>query len=144
VDPPDQRVLDTIRLMLDDGEPISLAAVARAANVSTWLVYAEGVREHVQAAIQRQEKTPVTAVPQGRRAGPTSLHADLAMARGEIKEHLGHQLGQISNRSLTERINELTQANRKLEHELPNSGHSPITSRSLSETWQRPAPACGR
>ncbi|WP_329361204.1 hypothetical protein [Streptomyces sp. NBC_01483] len=44
-----QRVLDTIRLMLDDGEPISFAAVARAANVSTWLVYAEGVREHVQA-----------------------------------------------------------------------------------------------
>ncbi|MFF3733404.1 DUF6262 family protein [Streptomyces sp. NPDC002476] len=127
-----QRVLDTIRLMLDDGEPISFAAVARAANVSTWLVYAEGVREHVQTAIQRQEKTPVTAAPQGRRAGPTSLHADLAMAREEIKElraerdqlrdamrqQLGHQLDQISNRKLTERITELTEANRKLEHEL--------------------------
>ncbi|MEW2623659.1 DUF6262 family protein [Streptomyces sp. NPDC048106] len=129
-----QRVLDTIRLMVDDGEPISFAAVARAANVSTWLVYAEGVREHVQAAIQRQEQTPVTAVVQGRRAGPASLHADLSMAREEIKElraerdqlrgamrqQLGHQLDQISNRKLTERITELTEANRRLEQELSN------------------------
>ncbi|MFF2812544.1 DUF6262 family protein [Streptomyces sp. NPDC058000] len=127
-----QRVLDTIRLMLDDDELISFAAVARAARVSTWLVYAEGVREHVQAAIQRQQQAPVAAVAHGRQARPTSLHADLAMAREEIKElrterdqlrsamrqHLGHQLDQISNRSLTERINELTEANRKLEREL--------------------------
>ncbi|MFJ2008681.1 DUF6262 family protein [Streptomyces chartreusis] len=127
-----QRVLDTIRSMLDGGEQISFAAVARAANVSTWLVYAEGVREHVKAAIQRQEQVPVTATAEGRRAGPASLHADLAMAREEIAElraerdqlriamrqQLGHQLDQISNRNLTERITELTEANRKLEHEL--------------------------
>ncbi|MEW1753460.1 DUF6262 family protein (plasmid) [Streptomyces caniferus] len=127
-----QRVLDTIRRMLDDGEPISFAAVARTAKVSTWLVYAEGIREHVQAAIQRQEQAPVTEAAQGRRASPASLHTDLAMAREEIKElrternqlraamrqHLGHQLDQISNRKLTERITELTEANRKLEHEL--------------------------
>ncbi|MFJ4368847.1 DUF6262 family protein [Streptomyces chartreusis] len=127
-----QRVLNTIRRMLDDSEPISFAAVARAANVSTWLVYAEGVREHVQAAMQRQEQTPVTAAVQGRSAGATSLHTDLAMAREEIKElraerdqlrdamrqQLGHQLDQISNRKLTERITELTEANRKFEHEV--------------------------
>ncbi|AEY93953.1 hypothetical protein SHJG_8688 [Streptomyces hygroscopicus subsp. jinggangensis 5008] len=118
--------------MLDDGEPISFAAVARAANVSTWLVYAEGVREHVKAAMQRQEQDPVTAAVQGRNAGPASLRADLAMAREEIKElraerdqlraairqQLGHQLDQISNRKLTERITELTEANRRLEQEL--------------------------
>lgn len=127
-----QRVLDTVRHMLDDGEPISFAAVARAAKVSTWLVYAEGLREHIQAGIQRQEQAPVTAAVQGRRASPASLHTDLVMAREEIKElraerdqlrvatrqHLGHQLDQISNRKLTERITELTEANRKLEHEL--------------------------
>ncbi|MFH9810968.1 DUF6262 family protein [Streptomyces olivaceus] len=147
-----QRVLDTIRLMLDDGEPISFAAVARAANVSTWLVYAEGVREHVQAAIQRQEHTPVTAAAQGRRAGTASLHADLAMAREEIKElraerdqlrgairqQLGHQLDQISNRKLTERIAELTEANRKLEHELaelrPLTDHVQELERDLAAT----------
>ncbi|MEH0450082.1 MULTISPECIES: hypothetical protein [unclassified Streptomyces] len=129
-----QRVLDTIRLMLDGGEPISFAAVARAANESNWLVYAEGVREHVQTAIQRQEQTAVTTAVQGRRAGPASLHADLAMAmareeikelraerdqfRGAMRQQLGHQLDQISSRKLTERITELTEANRKLEHEL--------------------------
>jgi hypothetical protein len=147
-----QRVLDTIRLMLDDGEPISFAAVARAAKVSTWLVYADGVREHVQAAIQRQEQNPVTAAPQGRRAGSSSLHADLAMAREEIKElraerdqlrgamrqQLGHQLDQISNRKLTERIIELTEANRKLEHELvrlrPLTDHVHELERDLAAT----------
>lgn len=127
-----QRVLDTIRRMLNDGDPISFATVARAANVSTWLVYAPGVREHVQAAIQRQEQAPVTAAAQGRTTSPASLHTDLAMAREEIKElrkerdqlrtamrqQLGHQLDQIGNRQLTERIAELTEANRKLEHEL--------------------------
>ncbi|MFF3958444.1 hypothetical protein ACFYY1_35300 [Streptomyces sp. NPDC001890] len=100
--------------------------------MSTWLVYAEGVREHIQAAIQRQEQAPVTAAAQGRRARPASLQSDLAMAREEIKElrterdqlraamrqHLGHQLDQISNQKLTERITELTEANRKLEHEV--------------------------
>ncbi|MER7689729.1 hypothetical protein [Streptomyces sp. NPDC097610] len=35
-----------------------------------------------------------------------------------MKQHLGHQLDQISNRQLTERISELTEANRRLEHEL--------------------------
>ncbi|MEV5177588.1 DUF6262 family protein [Streptomyces flaveolus] len=147
-----QRVLDAIRLMLDGGEPISFAAVARAANVSTWLVYAEGVREHVQAAIQKQEQTPVTAAVQGRRAGPASLRADLAMAREEIKElraerdqlrgamrqQLGHQLDQISSRKLTERITELTVANRKLEHELaklwPLADHVLELERDLAAT----------
>ncbi|WP_369387517.1 DUF6262 family protein [Streptomyces sp. CG1] len=140
-----QRVLDTIRLILDDDEPISFAAVARAAKVSTWLVYAEGIRDHVHAAIHRQEQAPSTGAAQGRRARPASLHADLAMAREEIKElrterdqlrsalrqHLGHQLDQISNRSLTERVNELTEANRKLERERaqlrPIAGQVPPT-----------------
>lgn len=35
-----------------------------------------------------------------------------------MREHLGHQLDQISNRKLTDRIAELTEANRKLEHEV--------------------------
>ncbi|MFE7328001.1 hypothetical protein ACFU8W_23995 [Streptomyces sp. NPDC057565] len=33
-------------------------------------------------------------------------------------QQLEHQLDQISNRKLTERITELTEANRKLEHDL--------------------------
>lgn len=73
--------------------------------------------------------SPKRPRPQG---SPVGLRTDLAMAREEIKElrverdqlraamrqHLGHQLDQISNRKLTERITELTEANRKLEREL--------------------------
>ncbi|MEU9030932.1 DUF6262 family protein [Streptomyces sp. NPDC048383] len=127
-----QRVVDTVRRMLNESEPIAFTTVARAAGVSNWLVYAEGVREHIQAAIQRQEQVPVTETAEGRRASTTSLHTDLAMAREEIKglrtEHdqlrtamqqqLGHQLDQISNPGLTERLAELTEANRKLEQEV--------------------------
>ncbi|MGW6570511.1 DUF6262 family protein [Streptomyces sp. NPDC054975] len=145
-----QRVLDTIRRMLSEGEPISFTAVARAAQVSTWLVYAEGVREHVQAAIRRQEHAPVTAAAEGRRASTTSLHTDLAMAREEIRglrterdqlrtamrEQLGYQLDQISNREITERIAELTEANRKLEQEViklrPLVGHAQELERDLA------------
>ncbi|MGW0885567.1 DUF6262 family protein [Streptomyces sp. NPDC002671] len=127
-----QAVLDTVRRMVGDGERITFATVARAARVSTWLVYAEGVREHVEAAIRRQEQARVTGVAEGRRASHGSLQADLAMAREEIKElrgerdrlrlamrqQLGQQLDQISHRPLTERIAELTEANRNLEREL--------------------------
>ncbi|MFI0020038.1 hypothetical protein [Streptomyces griseus] len=117
--------------MLVSGEAISFATVARASNVSTWLVYAEGVREHVKAAILRQQRDPVAAADDGRRVSPASLHADLAAARDEIRElrgerdrlkgalrqQLGTQLDHVSHRSLTDRINELTDSARKLERE---------------------------
>jgi hypothetical protein len=47
------------------GETITFPAVARAAGVSTWLVYAKGVREHIEAARGRQAIKPTTA-PQPR------------------------------------------------------------------------------
>ncbi|MEU7297050.1 hypothetical protein AB0A76_28250 [Streptomyces exfoliatus] len=67
-----QRVFETVRRMLNDSEPISFTAVARAAGVSTWLVYAEGVREHVQTAIQRQERAPATEVAEHRTPKPVA------------------------------------------------------------------------
>lgn len=126
-----QQVLDAVRTMLDKGEHITFTAVARAAEVSTWLVYADGVRPHIDSAIQRQRRNPAVAQADGRRASTASLHTDLALVRQEIKalreerdrlrkaarQHLGDQLHHIGNRDLTERINELTQANRKLERE---------------------------
>ncbi|MEV4847027.1 hypothetical protein AB0K20_27870 [Micromonospora matsumotoense] len=53
-----QRVLTVIQEMEAAREPITFAAVARTAHVSTWLVYAEGVREHIEAAIERQAFQP--------------------------------------------------------------------------------------
>ena len=45
-----QRVLAAVQALEAAGTPVTPAAVAAAARVSTWLVYANGVREHVQAA----------------------------------------------------------------------------------------------
>jgi len=40
------------------GETITFPAVARAAGVSTWLVYAKGVREHIEAARDAKQSNP--------------------------------------------------------------------------------------
>jgi hypothetical protein len=47
-------VRSTVEKMLLEGDPVTFTTVARTARVSTWLVYAEGVREHIQAAIKQQ------------------------------------------------------------------------------------------
>ena len=82
-----QAVLDTLQRMAADDEPVSFAAVARLAGVSTWLVYAEGVREHIEAAITRQTHQPVAARSDGRQVSTASLKTELALARQEIAEH---------------------------------------------------------
>ncbi|MFE2490179.1 DUF6262 family protein [Streptomyces mirabilis] len=122
-------VLAALQTLAAAGERITFATVARAAGVSTWLVYAEGVREHVQAAIDQQSHEPVKARSQGRQTSPASLTTDLALAREEItslrderdrlreavRQQLGQQLDQVSNRQLTDRVSELTEQVRQLE-----------------------------
>ncbi|MGW2184229.1 hypothetical protein ACWCXX_41140 [Streptomyces sp. NPDC001732] len=51
------RVLTTITALESNGQPVTHAAVARAARVSTWLTYAPGIREHIEAAQTRQART---------------------------------------------------------------------------------------
>ena len=85
-----QRALAAIQDLEATGTPVTATAVATAAGVSTWLVYADGVREHVQAARHRQadrEPGPATAAPPGRGepASQASLRADLTVARDEIR-----------------------------------------------------------
>ncbi|WP_240512787.1 DUF6262 family protein [Streptomyces griseoruber] len=122
-------VLAALQTLAAAGERITFATVARAAQVSTWLVYAEGVREHVQAAIDQQSHEPAKARSQGRQTSPASLTTDLALAREEIsslrderdrlreavRQQLGQQLDQVSNRQLTDRVSELTEQVRQLE-----------------------------
>jgi len=84
------RVLTAVQALEAAGTPVTPAAVATAAGVSTWLVYADGVREHVQAARQRQTErghAPEPAPPPARGEPVTqaSLRADLAVARNEIR-----------------------------------------------------------
>lgn len=85
-----QRVLTAVQALEAAGTPVTATAVATAAGVSTWLVYADGVREHVEAARRRQadrEPGPSTAAPPGRGepVSQASLRTDLAIARDEIR-----------------------------------------------------------
>jgi hypothetical protein len=71
------------------GQPITAAAVAAAAGVSTWLVYADGIREHLDAARHRQaaDGDPPAAVGTytgGQPVGTTGLRTDFAVDRHEI------------------------------------------------------------
>jgi hypothetical protein len=123
-----QRVLATVQEMEQRREPVTFAAVARHARVSTWLVYAEGVREHVQAAIKRQAAQPVADHRAGLAPSAASLRTDLELARQEIRDlraerdklrdgirrQLGQQLDAISAKDLTTRIGELTRHNQQL------------------------------
>lgn len=87
------RVAQAIDRMLAEQAPVTFASVARRARVSTWLVYAPGVREAIQAAQRRQPAAPdgAGAQPCPR---PTALATDLALAREEIARLRGERDGQ--------------------------------------------------
>ena len=84
-----QQVLTAVQALEAAGTPVTATAVAAAAGVSTWLVYSDGVREHVEAARLRQadrEPGPAAAAPPGRGepVSQASLRTDLVAARDEI------------------------------------------------------------
>jgi hypothetical protein len=120
------RVLVTLEYMRNEDIPITFAAVARQAGVSTWLVYAPGMREHIDHARTRQHRQPPTE-PAGD-AHIRGLQADLALARAEIRrlradrdqqqQHLrralGARLDDMAKADLVARIDELTRVNNAL------------------------------
>jgi predicted nuclease with TOPRIM domain len=101
------------------------------AGVSTWLVYAEGVREHIQAAIDQQAALPSDRRPDDP-ASVASLRTDLAMAREEIsrlredndklrrntRRLLGQQLEQAVDGDLLARVDRLVAENHSLTEKL--------------------------
>jgi len=119
------RVFRTVDRMKHEGTPITFASVARAAKVSQWLVYAEGVREHILTARETQALQPLSARSAGRTASEASLRTDLELARQSnrllraevdrlktaLRERLGTQREVASTQTLQRRIDELTQAN---------------------------------
>jgi len=121
------RVTEAIEAMLADGTPITFTAVARQARVSTWLVHADGVREAIEQARDRQRAEPVTPPPV-RGTTQASLHTDLALARDEIKRlrahveelrgklrrALGDQLDNLTKTDLIARVDELVDHNTRL------------------------------
>ncbi|MET4648230.1 hypothetical protein ABID95_008000 [Streptomyces atratus] len=108
------------------GEKTTHAALARSAGVSTWLTCTEGVREHIEAAQQRQQ--PKASQPADTRNPNATLRTELELARQEIRalreerermrQALQHQLGQqldtFAAGDLTARVDELTQSNQPL------------------------------
>jgi chromosome segregation ATPase len=127
--------------MSRNGDRVTFTAVARSANVSTWLTYADGVREHIESAIRQQTTRPEpNKMPQ---PTPAGLRTDLELAREEIRrlrserdqlrhtirQNLGQQLDQLGTQDLATRVQELTQTNAHLEARL----HEAATAKSSLE-----------
>lgn len=120
------RVLATVERMLSKGTLVTFASVARNAQVSTWLVYAPGIREVIEQARTRQRTQQLAE--QLPAVNGESLQADLALARAEItrlrterdQQHqqlrlaLGARLDNIAKADLLARVDELTLHNTEL------------------------------
>jgi hypothetical protein len=126
-----RRACEAIDVLEAAGTPVTAAAVANAAGVSTWLVYADGLREHLDQARRRQAlPAPIPARAPAGQATPTpsSLRTDLALARDEIRRlradndklrhrlrlQLGTEIDGPSRAELTTRVADLETANRQL------------------------------
>jgi hypothetical protein len=126
-----RRALAALEAMEAAGTPITFPGVAKAAGVSTWLVYSQGIREHVETARRRQADHSVAPAPAPgphHSATPTSLRTDLAVAREQIKAlrterdklmhrlrlQLGAEIDGPARAELIARITELEAVNRQL------------------------------
>lgn len=120
------RVQATLQQMLREGTPITFAQVARQAKVSTWLVYAPGIRETIEDARARQQTQDAIEPQTTNRV--RDLETDLALARAEITrlrseraqhQHqlrlaLGTRMDNLAKADLLTRIDELTRTNTEL------------------------------
>jgi hypothetical protein len=127
-----RRALAALEAMEASGASITFTAVANAARVSTWLVYAPGIREHIDAARRRQANdspAPPTPTPTVKHSmTPASLRTDLAIARDQIKTlraerdklqqrlrlQLGAEIEAPDRARLTARVADLEALNRRL------------------------------
>jgi hypothetical protein len=126
-----RRALAALEALEATGAPITFTAVAKAAGVSTWLVYADGIREHIDAARRRQAHPSAAPAPtpSGKHTTTSaSLRTDLAIARDQIKTlraerdklqqrlrlHLGAEIEGPDRAHLTARVADLETINRRL------------------------------
>lgn len=124
-----EAVLTAVKSLEQSGMAITIGAVAATAGVSSWLVRAEGVREHVEAARRRQREVGLVATPpHHHRATPASLQTDLAVAHEQIKAlraerdkltqrlrlHLGAEIEGPERAELITKVADLEAVNRRL------------------------------
>ena len=156
-----QRVRDAVARCCSAGEPVSFAAVARAARVSTWLVYAEGVREHIEhshypAGVPARLPQSARETRPARRAcaRTSNWHApqirQLRAERDELRSQIRLQLGQPARaarqQNLTDRIDELTRHSQLLadQHQHAAAENQLLRQRvtELEDDLAATAPAC--
>jgi Family of unknown function (DUF6262) len=120
------RVLAAVQQMLADRAQITVAALARGAGVSTWLIYNSPALQ--QAITDARMRQLATAPEQTPNPGAAGLRTDLALARAEIsrlraerdQQHqqlrlaLGARLDNLAKADLLTRLDELTTANTQL------------------------------
>ncbi|MFD7338494.1 hypothetical protein ACFV98_21165 [Streptomyces violascens] len=96
--------------------------------MSNWLVYAGGVREHIEAARKRQAGQPHRETQSGMSSSAASLKTDLALSKQEanalraerdqlkaaLQRQLGQQLDQVGTADLVARVDELTRQHEEL------------------------------
>jgi hypothetical protein len=126
-----RRALAALEALEASGALITFTAVAKAARVSTWLVYAGGIREHIDAARHRQAHhgaAPAPTPSAKRTTTSDSLRTDLAIAQEQIKTlraerdklqqrlrlQLGAELEAPDRTHLTARVVDLETINRQL------------------------------
>jgi chromosome segregation ATPase len=121
------RVAAALEQMVAEDRPITFAEVARAAQVSTWLVYAPGVRDTIEEARARQSAHESLTKRRQRQDVP-GLATDLALARAEITRlrterdaerrqlslSLGARMDDLAKADLVARVDELTRENTAL------------------------------
>ncbi|MEU3795988.1 hypothetical protein AB0F07_40495 [Streptomyces fructofermentans] len=110
--------------------PAPFTGVARAANVSHWLVYADGVREHIEAARRRQGRAAARSTRAGAREpvgwkleqhllqqDNRRLREEVERLKNAVRRGLGQQLDQFGAADLRTRVDELTAENLSLQAE---------------------------
>jgi formylglycine-generating enzyme required for sulfatase activity len=128
------RVLAVVDQLLAANEPVTFTGVARAANVSHWLVYADGVREHIEVARRRQTRTAANDARAGATAPPgwkveqqllqqdnRRLREEVERLKAAVRRNLGQQLDQFGAADLGTRVDELTADNHRLQNDLDNA-----------------------
>jgi hypothetical protein len=148
-----RRALAAIETLTGAGTAVTFSGVAKIAGVSSWLVYSDGIREHVDAARRHQADhgPTVTAAPPvdaKHRATPAGLRADLALARAEIRRlraetdklrarlrlQLGAEIEGPDRAQLIARVADLESVNRQLVAERVNhNGETDGARRRVSE-----------
>lgn len=122
------KVLAVVDEMVGRGDAVTFATVARTAGVSNWLVYAEGVREHIESARKKQAGDPRRKARAGLSASMASLQTDLELSKQQmtalraerdqlkaaLQRQLGQQLDQVGAADLVARVDELIRQNNAL------------------------------